>query len=389
MELHPINKSFQENNPTMKVDQERLIQLFLELVEIDGVSLKEKRVANAIKERLSQNGLSFYEDDAASKINGNCGNLIIQYFNDSAKDDSILLLAHLDTVQSTANLKAIVENGVIRSDGSTILGGDDRTGVAIILYVIEDIARRKLRHRNFEVVFSVAEELGMYGTLALDFSKLHSHSGYIFDCSREAGCYVATTPTAIDFQIDFYGKAAHSGVAPEKGINALSMAIELTRKIPVGRVDEQTVANVGTINGGAAINVVPDNVRITGEIRSFSRTKIDSICENIQKDAATISKNYGAQIDVNFTTGFEGFHLDNNQRIIYELEKNMNALSLKPGPLRYYGGSDANVLNANGITAVNIGVGVNNPHSRNEFVVIDDFVNVTKLLMRLLEVEDA
>lgn len=372
----------------MKVDQERLIQLFLQLVEIDGVSLNERRVANAIKERLAHAGISFFEDGVAAKINGNCGNLLIQNFNDSATDDSILLLAHLDTVQSTANLKAIVDDDVIRSDGNTILGGDDRTGVAIILYVMEEIASRKLKHRNFEVVFSVAEELGMLGTLALDFSKLHSRSGYIFDCSREAGCYVATTPTALDFQIDFYGKSAHSGVAPEKGINALSMAVELTGKIPVGRVDEQTVANVGTISGGSAINVVPDHVKITGEIRSFNHQKIDSICENIKKDAATISAKYGGKIDVEFTTGFKGFQLNNNQHIVKSLEENMNAMRIKPEPLKYYGGSDANVLNANGINAVNIGVGVNNPHSHNEFVVIDDFVKAAQLLMRLLEVED-
>ena len=373
----------------MKVNQEQLIQLFLELVEVDGISLQERLIADTIKKRLSHIGISFYEDDAANKINGNCGNLIIQNINDSAKDDSILLLAHLDTVQSTANLRAVVENGVIRSDGNTILGGDDRSGVAIILYVIEEIARKKLRHRNFEVIFSVAEELGMHGTLALDFSKLHSRSGYIFDCSRESGCYVATTPTAIDFQIYFHGKAAHSGVAPEKGINALSTAVELTRKIPVGRVDEQTVANVGKITGGTAINVVPDHVMIAGEIRSFSRGKIDAICENIQQDAAAISKKYGGQIEVNFTTGFEGFHLDKSQPVVKELEENMSALGIHPDPLKYYGGSDANVLNANGISAVNIGVGVNNPHSHNEFVVINDFVNTANLLMRLLVVEDA
>ncbi|MBD3287678.1 M20/M25/M40 family metallo-hydrolase [candidate division KSB1 bacterium] len=372
----------------MDVDQERLIQLFLDLVEIDGVSLKERLVADAIKKRLSQIDVSFYEDEAASKINGNCGNLVIQNFNRSKTDDSLLLLAHLDTVQSTANLKAVVENDIIRSDGSTILGGDDRTGVAIILYVIEEIARRKLRHRNFEVVFSVAEELGMHGTLALDFGKLHSWSGYIFDCSRETGCYVATTPTAIDFQIEFQGKSAHSGVAPEKGINALSMAVELTRKIPVGRVDEQTVANVGKITGGTAINVVPDHVVIAGEIRSFNRDKIDEICENIRQDAASISEKYGGNINVDFTTGFEGFHLSKDQRVVNDLEKNMGELGIRPDPLKYYGGSDANVLNANGISAVNIGIGVNNPHSNNEFVVIDDFVKATKLLLRLLEVEE-
>jgi len=360
----------------------------LELACIDGVSLKERAVADFIKKRLQAVKIDVEEDDTAQKTGGNCGNLIIRMCPHNHDVGSLVLMAHLDTVTSTKGLKPIQQNGLITSDGTTILGGDDRAGVALILYILEEIKTRSLRHRNFEVVFSVAEEIGLLGALNLDVSRLLSGEGYILDCSRKPGSYVTRTPTALYFRAEFIGRSAHAGVSPEKGINALSMVIEFLNNVPVGKIDDQTVANVGTIQGGTGTNVVPDKITICGEIRSLSQSRIASFQRAAEADALAIATKYGGQSTLTFSTGFEGFSLDTSVPTVKHLEDKIHLLGLTPHPLTYYGGSDANVLNQRGITAVTIGIGCNNPHSQDENIAIQDLVHSADLLMQLLSIEE-
>ena len=372
----------------MQIDPHKLVKLFLELAQIDAVSRQERPVADYIIHYLSQLNMPVEEDDTGPKIQGNCGNLITRRFPDQSGSSPVLLMAHLDTVSSTAQLKPVIEQGIIHSDGTTILGGDNRAGVALILYILTELATRNLSHRNLEIVFSVAEEVGMYGASHLDFSRIHSREGYVLDCSHKPGGYVAVTPTAIDFKVDFIGRAAHSGVNPDNGINALSMAIEVLANFPVGQLDSQTVSNIGIINGGTAINIVPERVSIVGEIRSFNQEKINSLRHQFEADFTGATQKYGGRIESNFATGFQGFKL-NHQTAVKRLEAAFIQLGLTPTPLTYFGGSDANVLNSRGITAVNLGIGVKNPHSYQEQIAIQDLVDVAQLLLLLLEVKDA
>ncbi|RQW02746.1 M20/M25/M40 family metallo-hydrolase, partial [candidate division KSB1 bacterium] len=296
---------------------------------------------------------------------------------------------HTDTVRSTAKVKPIVENGVIRSDGTTILGADNRSAVALILYLVTEIIEKKLQHRSLEIVFTVAEELGMLGALALDFSQLNAKEGYIFDCSARPGSYVAVSPTAYDFRVECQGRPAHSAVAPEKGINAISMAMEIMNQFPVGRINKDTVANIGTVHGGSADNVVPDQVNFTGEFRSFSPSEIERIKTNLETSCRSVSKKYGGKCQVSFKPGFEGYKFEPEMPVIDRLHRAMEQLHLVPDPMVYPGGSDVNVLNANGIKAVNVGIGASNPHSNEEQIALADMVKGAELLFRLVEVEEA
>ncbi len=370
----------------MTIDRDKIINDFLELVQIDAVSKQERAIADYIIKKCNSWSLAAFEDDAAKKIGGNCGNIIIHVPPADGKQSNnpLLLMAHLDTVKSTRDLKPVVENGMIRSSGDTILGADDRAGVAVILYLVEQFVTNKTKHRGLEIIFSVGEEMGMLGANQLDFSKLAAREGYILDCSREPGCYVAKTPTAVDIQIDIIGRAAHSAVNPEKGINAISMAADVLKNFDVGRIDENTVANIGTINGGSAINIVPDNIRLTGEIRSFNSKTITTLQQQLNEECEKVTKKYGGEINVSFTTGFEGFELDLDQPAVKRLELTMQQMDLKPEPLVYYGGSDANVVNKNGITAVNLGVGVNNPHSNDENIAVSNLVSIAHLTKELV-----
>lgn len=373
----------------MKVDDRRLLDLFLQLIKIDGVSLHERAMMDFLKERFNGWQIEAREDDAGRKIGGNAGNLIVKLPCDSSDELPLVLLAHTDTVRSTAGVKPQIKNGVICSDGSTILGADNRSGVALILYVITEIIERKIRHRSLEVVFTVAEELGMFGTLALDFSQLRANEGYVFDCSARPGSYVAESPTAYEFRVECLGRASHSAVAPEKGINAISMALEVMNQFPVGRINPQTVANIGTIHGGSADNVVPDQVVFTGEFRSFVPSEIEHLKASLQTSCRLVSQKYGGQCEVAFKLGFQGYKFDSETPVIQRLHRAMKELQLVPSPMVYSGGSDVNVLNAHGIRAVNVGIGASNPHSNEEQIALADMVTGAELLFRLIEAEVA
>ena len=373
----------------MKIDEQKLLELFLQLVRIDSISLHERAMANFLLNKFRGWNFDVTEDDAAAKIGGNSGNLIIRLNSDSNHSTPLMLLAHLDTVRSTAQVKPVIKDGIIRSDGSTILGADNRGGVALILYVITEIIEKKLKHRNLEIVFTVAEELGMRGALELDFSRLTAQQGYVFDCSARPGSYVGETPTAYNFKVSCNGRAAHSAVSPEKGINAVSMSLEIMSQFPVGRISEQTVANIGTIHGGSADNVVPDQVEFTGEFRSFSRAEIEKIKSNLETSCRSATQKYCGQCDVSFKKGFEGYKFNSQIPVISRLHQEMSRLNLEPNPLVYYGGSDANVLNANDIKTVNIGIGASNPHSNEEQIALSDLVKSAELLLRLVEAKQA
>ena len=373
----------------MKVDDQKLLNLFLQLIKIDSVSLHERAMADFLIDKFRNWNIEIIEDDAASKINGNAGNLIIKLNSNANNSAPLVLLAHMDTVRSTANVRPIINNGAIRSDGATILGADNRSGVALILYIISEIIENKWQHRNLEVVFTVAEELGMFGALAFDYRRLSAREGYIFDCSAKPGSYVGEAPTAYDFKVNCKGRPAHSAVAPEKGINAMSMALEIMNQFPVGRINNQTVANIGTIHGGSADNVVPDQVNFTGEFRSFNPSEIERIKTNLETSCRSVSQKFGGQCNVSFTIGFEGYKFEPNMPVIARLHHAMQQLQLAPYPMVYSGGSDANVLNANGIRAVNVGIGASNPHSNEEEIGLADMVKGAELLLRLVEVEGA
>jgi tripeptide aminopeptidase len=372
----------------MKVDDQKLLELFLQLIKIDSVSLQERAIADFVGDKFQRWNIRVKEDESAPKIGGNTGNLIIKLKSHSNNSSPLMLLAHLDTVRSTAQVKPVIENGIIRSDGSTILGADNRGGIALILYVISEIIEKKLQHRSLEIVFTVAEELGMFGALALDFSRLTAREGYIFDCSAKPGSYVGESPSAYDFRVQCQGRPAHSAVAPEKGINAISMALEIINQFPVGRINKETVANIGTIHGGSADNVVPDQVNFTGEFRSFSPSEIERMKANLETSCRSAGKKYGGTCEASFKVGFEGYKFDSQMPVIKHLHQAMQQMNLVPNPMVYPGGSDVNVLNANGIKAVNVGIGASNPHSNEEQIGLSDMVKGAELLMRLIEAEE-
>ncbi len=368
------------------INTERLVQIFLDLVQIDAVSLRERPVVDYILNFIKKWDLPWVEDQAGEKLGGNAGNVMVHVHNHKQLEP-IFLCAHTDTVRPTKGLTTKIRDGVIFSDGTTILGADNRAGVAILLYVLEHVFETRYPHRPFDLIFTIAEEIGLLGAAHLDAERLPSRMGFVFDSSLPPGNYIATTPSAVRLLIELQGKAAHAGVAPEKGINAISMAAEVLQAFPVGRVDDQTVANIGTIRGGDASNVVPASVRMEGEIRSFNSHTIDRLVQGLENTLSEVARKYGGSYTFDYETHFQGFSIAPDHDLTRRLKQKMEKLGLVPTPKLYHGGSDANIFNAMGRTTINLGIGARNPHGNDEHIAISDLETSARLALALIEMD--
>lgn len=350
--------------------QARLLGSFLELVRIDGESGKENAVAEALRRRLADLGLSAVVDDAGATFGGACGN-VIAHVPGRTEAPALLLCAHMDTIQPTAGLKPIVaENGLVTSDGTTILGADDRAGVAIILQILHELQADRISHGPLDIVFTVAEEHGMYGAKALDRAHLRASQGLVFDSSAPCGSFVAEAPGAAAFHAVFKGRAAHAAVSPEKGIHAIQIAATGISRLKLGRWGTAGMVNVGTIHGGTAINVVPDRVEVCGEYRSPDREEFAAQKQHIEETFTKASQEAGGTVEISWETKYDGFSLKLESEFLRAVSQGIKAAGYEPRPLRYPGGSDANVFNARGIACVNLGLGYRNVHSLQEAMPI-------------------
>lgn len=360
-----------------------LTNLFLQLAAIDGVSLQERLIADRITTLLRVHKIHVMEDGAGKRLSGEAGNLICLPPDFKPDAPAVMLSAHLDTVQSTAALRTKIENGRIHSDGTTILGADNRLGVTALMHLLLNLSLLPPAHKNFFVAFTVAEELGMLGAAQLDLSAYQVEGGFVFDCSQRPGVYIQKCAGAAVFQAKVLGRAAHAGVAPEEGINAIALASAALAKIQTGRLDAETTVNVAKISGGKALNIVPDEVIIEGEVRGFSAARLNEQLAHIQQEFLAAKQN--GKIVFSSQTDFVPYNLPPQSPVVTRLERALRAVNLEPKPIRYMGGSDANVWNAKGIPAVNLGIGAQKPHSNDEFVLIEDLIKSAEIARALVQ----
>ena len=266
----------------MTINKQRVLDEFFELIQISCPSLGEREVADLLKKRLEELGGKVTEDmQSAKALNGTAGNLVADFKGTVAGAPRILLNAHMDCVNPCAGIKPRIEDGVIKSDGTTILGGDDKGGVVAILEALRCLKEQNLPHGDIQVVFSVSEEQGCAGAKNLDTSLLHSDIGYALDSSGRPGKIIFAAPGQNKIFAKVHGKTAHGGVAPEKGINAIKKAAEILMDVPTSRIDEETTCNIGIIHGGSATNIVPDLVEIAMDCRSRNPEKLEKLTADI------------------------------------------------------------------------------------------------------------
>lgn len=367
------------------IEEERIRREFAELVSIDAPSFAERRMADRVKELLLSLGFEVYEDQAGAHYGSDTGN-VYGFLKGTLPGEPILLSAHLDTVQPALGKKAVFhEDGTITSAGDTVLGSDDVAGIVEILEGIRHLQEEKLPHRDVEVLFPIAEEAYIKGTEVFDFQRIRAKEAYVLDLSGEPGAAALRAPSLISFQITVRGKASHAGFAPEAGIHAIKVMADAVGKLCLGRVDDETTLNIGTISGGTATNIVPDTCICKGEIRSYSHRKALAQAEILREVFGAAAKEAGADFELESTVDLVAYETKKEEPVVERFEKACKALGI-PGTLTStFGGSDNNNFARNGIHGIVLSCGMHECHSVREYTTVQELKQGAALVAQLLQ----
>lgn len=365
------------------MNKERLIDNFIHMVKIASPSKDERQVADYLKQQLEELGMEVYEDDAGYKVGGNTGNIVGILKAPGKK--KVLLSAHMDTVLPCENINPVIDNGIIRTDGTTILGGDDKAGIADIIEAIRVIKEKDYDHPEIIVVFSICEELGLLGAKNFEIEKYSPDYSFILDSGGKAGVAIIQTPYSAKGEIVVIGKSAHAGIDPETGVNALTVAAHVITKLKLGRIDSETTSNIGMVRGGEAINIVMAEVTLKYEARSFSKEKLENLLKDTQEKFDKITKQFGANYEYNVDRGYPGYHLKDDEEIVSYFRKACEKMGIECITKSTGGGSDSNIYTGKGYKAMTIGVGMSKVHTKEEFIAIEDLYQTTELLIELLK----
>ena len=293
-------------------------------------------------------------------------------------------MSHMDTARSTKGVNPICREDRITSDGTTVLGVDNRAGIAILLNLLRHIFENNISTKNFTIAFSTCEETTLAGSKNIELNG-RIKNGFIFDSYHSAGSIISSSFGAVSFNAEIIGKAAHSGIEPEKGINAIQTISKAISRLDLGRIDDDLTVNIGKIFGGTAVNVIPERTVIEGEIRARSKIQGERHLEKIKKVIA--EETYNSKCELNFYSQweFDPYSINESNQTYLLAAESISKVGLKPEVKTSWGGSDANSLNARGINSVNLGIGARNPHSNEEYILYDDFNNSFNIALELVK----
>lgn len=367
--------------PDLPPVRDRVAAVFAELAAIPSPSRAERGVADRVTVFLETLGLAVREDEAASAIGGTCGNLCCRV---SGQGDTaaILLGAHLDTVAPSAEIEPVLRDGVFANAKDTILGADNKAAVAAMLVATERLLRSGEPFPAYDMVFTVAEEVGVMGAKHVAKELLCGPFAAVFDAAGPVGGITVRAPSQQSIVATFRGVAAHAGLEPERGRSAIEAAARAIASMRLGRIDDETTANVGVIEGGTAQNIVPDLCVVRAECRSHDEAKLADVAagmvDALQRGAAEM----GVDVDIDMVHGYRAFALAPRAPVVRLAKAAMAELGLESRLLASGGGSDANVFNARGLPTVNFDCGMTHVHTSDEHISLDDL----ERLVRLIEV---
>ena len=366
------------------LNRERIISTFIELISVDSPSLKERNMFVLLRQQLEQLGFAVYEDEAAQKIGGECGNLIATWKGEPSLP-VIGILAHMDTVEPCYHKKGIVDGDVIRSDGTTILGGDDAAGIVVALETVRQIQENGIRHGDIQLIFTVAEEIGLLGAKNLDYSKINAQYLFVLDSGDPIHTVVAQAPSHVSMSVRIVGKAAHAGVHPEKGISAVQVFADAVSRMKLGRIDDETTANIGVVRGGTAKNIVCETIEVEAEARSRNDEKLEKQVAHMETCFFSACEKFNAKLEFTKEVEYRSFSLNEDDAIIKLLRNAAHRLGRELLLQPTGGGSDTNILNERGMAAVNLPVGMYEFHSTAEYTNICHMEMTIELLTEIFK----
>ena len=353
---------------------EKIISDFLEMVQADAISFDERKVADIVKGKLEELGCTdIYEDDAGSKIGGNTGNIFARLKGELP--GNIMFSAHMDRMPNGFGIKPVIENGIISTGGMTILAADDLGGVAAILDGVRRLKDSGKPHCTVEMLFTVSEEKGLLGSLHFDYSDVKSTIAYALDSPGHIGRILVSAPYSARISCEVFGKAAHAGSEPEKGISAAMGAARILASLKEGRLDEESTANFPIVRaGGDATNAVCDHALIKGEARSRNKQKLLDYLEYFEKHCNEEAAAFGVTVKVESALGSPGFNVPKDSASVNLISKVFGKMGITPKPEPSGGGMDANRFNYNGLESVGLATGYFDNHTTNEHVVVEDLI---------------
>jgi len=358
---------------------ERLLATFLELVQIDSPSGEEASCAAYCAEQLAAAGCDVRFDDSAGKTGSNTGNLIAELPGDGPA--VLILSAHLDTVEPGRGVVPRIEDGYVLSEGETILGADDKAGLAASIECVRRLAERGSDRPTVRCVFTVQEEVGLRGAKHVHADALKCDLCLVLDAEGPVGGVIVGAPTHYTFDALFEGRAAHAGVAPEQGISAIAIAADAISHMQIGRLDDETTANVGSIQGGNATNVITPKVVITGECRSLNRARVEQVREAMEKAMEDAAARAGGSADVVWTCEYEGFGIPQESGVVRAMEAACSDTGLKASLRTTGGGSDANIFAGMGVPTLALSCGMLHVHGVDERIAIHDLEALVELIV--------
>ncbi|MBC2714499.1 MAG: M20/M25/M40 family metallo-hydrolase [Desulfobacteraceae bacterium] len=374
------------------INRDRLAGTFKSLASIDSVSRQEARISGEIRKMLEPMAREILIDRAGEKAGSDTGNLIAK-IKGNRNVPPLMLNAHMDTVEPGIGVKPQFKNGVFTSDGTTVLGADDKSAIAIIIETLQILHENNIPHGPLEIVITICEEIGLLGAKNFDFNLLSAKYGYAID-TADTECIITRAPAANRFEILVHGKDAHAGADPENGINAILLASRAISGLELGRIDSETTCNIGVIEARGATNIVPNLVRVKGEVRSHDVAKLEEVTRKIVaafEDVVTDYRKKNAsgslpRLDIDIENEFSRTFVPDDHPVVVLAKQAAENLGRQVKTKKSGGGSDANVFFEKGIITGVIGTGMQDIHSVRESIRLDDMEKTVRLLLEIIDI---
>lgn len=363
-----------------------LTDLFLELARLPSPPRGERAVGDVVLAYLRDLKLEPHEDATGEAIGGTCGNIICRVPGEGGDRPAVVLGAHLDTVPPTGPLEPRLEDGVFRNAAGGILGADDKAAVAALLYASAELLRSSRPHPPYELLFTVSEETALTGVKHLDVDSLKSPVGIVLDSSGPVGGITVAAPSQNTIRATFVGRAAHAGVEPEKGCNAIWAAGKALARMRLGRLDEETTANVGLVHGGTARNIVPEECFLEAETRSHDENKLAEATSMVVDALNLGAAELGADLRLQVVTEYRRYRLGPRSTVVRLARAAIERAGLEPRIQVAGGGADANVLNERGLPTVNLTTGMMNMHSAGEYLPLAELLKLAEVVAEIVHV---
>lgn len=370
-----------------RVNEKRLVGQFMELVQIDSESKHEQKIGEALKRLFGELGVTVTEDGTKDVTGHGAGNLFCELPASPGCEgkDPIFFTAHMDTVTPGNGIKPrLDEDGYIRSDGTTILGADDKAGLAIMLEAIRVIREQQIAHGPLQFIITVGEEAGLVGARAMDKAMIKAKYGFALDSDGQVGDICTGAPYQEKIDVTVTGKSAHAGVNPEDGISAIEVASKAIARMPLGRVDEDTTANIGRFAGGGPTNIVCERVDIDAEARSLVPEKLERQVAAMREAFESAAAEMGAEVAFRSELIYSGYKYGESDEVVQVSMEAVRRMGLEPKLFHSGGGSDANIFNGLGFPTVNLAIGYENIHTTKEQMPIQSLVQATELAVEII-----